>query len=326
MAAIKDFQGDCSNQYTLKCDKRVWVFWDRILPHVGYADQGMTTDALIDDAVAFACYCLDEYQDFPDRPAAYNFRSSLWDAMTGFSKLGAFSHEVSERIDEHLRNRRVQQLYLEHCVRCKGKDGSPFDVPISDYWTKRSRAHEFPSFPVHNGFSEIPHPLYSHLDLGNLRESVACALVFKHLGSQEVTVALSKETRAELANYLGRFQMSAEEALLIILSTILRFVPLNSAYSDSFRSDLFDRYLACKTFVLRWIDQLAIFESLAAEGDEYGRVLVERISVLNKKLESGQSLLDYMADDPSPREALEEVVSQVPKLDKYERMGGSGML
>ncbi|NBB81111.1 MAG: hypothetical protein GVY36_17010 [Verrucomicrobia bacterium] len=326
MADKETVRGNSRNQYAFRCDKRVWVFWERILPQIGYANKGITSDVLIDDAVAFACYCLDEYQDFPAHPAAYNFRRCLWDAMTGFRKLGSFTHEVSERIDEHLRNRRVQQLYLEHCVRYEGKDGGAFDVPSSDYWTKRSRAHEFPSFPVYEGCSKIQHPLYSHLDLDNLRESAACTLIFKYMGFKEVTVSLAKGTNQSLASYLGRFQMSAEEALLAILGTFQKFIPLNSVYSDSLRADLFDRYLACKTFVLRWLDQLAIFESLAAEGDESGRIIVERLAIFNRRLQSGQSLLDYMADEPSPQEAQEADDPQIPTLDRHERLGGGGML
>jgi len=326
MAKSKKLLSKSKNQFTFKCDKRVWAFWERILPQVGYANQGMTTDVLIDDAVAFACFCLGEYEDFPERPAAYNFRSCLWDSMTGFGQLSSFTHEVSERIDELLRNRRVQQLYLEFFVRSGNAGSAPLDDLGKGYWTKRSRADELPSFPVYEGFSEIPNPLYSHLDLENLRESVACALIFKYLGSQEVTVRLTEATSRTLASYLGRCQMSAEEALLIILSTIQKFMPLNSVYTDSFRQDLFDRYLACKTFVLRWLDQLAIFESLASEGDEYGRIVVERLAVLNKRLQSGQSLLDYMAVDPFPQEAQEAENPQIPALDRYERLGGGGML
>ena len=100
-------RGDAYLQLSFKCDKRLWAYWARILPQVGYPEFNLTTEVLIDDAVSFACYCLDEFEDFPDEPAAYNFRSSLWDAMTGFAKLSSFTHEVSERVDEQLRNRRV---------------------------------------------------------------------------------------------------------------------------------------------------------------------------------------------------------------------------
>ena len=326
MAKSEEFRVNSDNQFTFKCDKRLWAFWERILPQVGYADRGLSTEELVDDAVAFACYCLEEYDDFPERPAAHNFRSCLWDAMTGFERLSSFTHDVSERIDEHLRNRRVQQLYLEFFVRSRETDGAPVDDLGKNFWTKRSRSDEFPSFPVYEGFSDIPNPLYSHLDLENLRESVSCALIFNYLGAQEVTLTLTEETSQTLAKYLGRFQMRAEEALLIILSTTQRFMPLNSVYSNSFREDLFDRYLACKTLVLRWLDQLAIFESLASEGDESGRIVVERLAVLNKRLRSGQSLLDYMADDPFPREAQQANDPQMPVLDRFERLGGGGML
>lgn len=326
MAKNKNSEAKSSSQFTFNCDKRLWVYWERILPHLGYAEHGISTDALIDDAVAFACYCLSEYENFPTRPAAYNFRSCLWDAMTGFESLSGFTHDVSERIDEHLRNRRVQQLYLEFFVRSRANEGTPAEDIGGGYWTKRSRADEFPSFPVHEGFFKIPTPLYSHLTLEDLRESVSCALIFNYLGSQEVSVSLTKPTSQTLANYLGRFQMSGEEALLIILSSVQKFMPLNSVFSDSFRADLLDRYLACKTLVLRWLDQLAIFESLASEGDEYARILVERLAVLNKRLQSGQSLLDYMADDPFPRGGVEVDNPQMSKLNRYERLGGGGML
>lgn len=321
----KDLQEHEATEYTFKCDRRLWLFWDKILPHVGYAEHGMTVSRLIEDAVDFACYCLEEYKDFPDDLAAYCFRSCLWDSMTGFRKLRDFTHEVFERIDEQLRNRRVQQLYLEFFVRSRAIDGSFVDDLGEGYWTQHDRSGEFPSLPAIEGLNGIPHPLCANVDLADLRESISCALIFGNQGSQKVTIGLSQATNIQLSNYLGRFQIAAEDALLVILDAIQKFIPLNSIYSNSFREDLLDRYLACKTFVLRWLDQLAIFDSLSLEGDEYARLLVERLAVVNKRLSSGQSLLDYMADDLT-QSVKGKADSQSHDLSLFEQLGGKAML
>ena len=74
-------RGDAYLQLSFKCDKRLWAYWARILPQVGYPEFNLTTEVLIDDAVSFACYCLDEFEDFPDEPAAYSTATGSWSTL-----------------------------------------------------------------------------------------------------------------------------------------------------------------------------------------------------------------------------------------------------
>lgn len=314
--------------YTFNILERVWLYWERVLPRVAYAKYGMSTHTLVDDGVAFVCYCLDEMdlEKFPVKPAKYNFRDTVWDAITGFGELSNYVEEVSERIDDLLRNRRIHQLYLEHCLRARGSGKQDDRTKRTGYWTKKTRADDILAFPSHDGVKGIWRPLYSHLSQGNLRESVNCALVLGHIQAKEVTVTLSPDTQEQFNKYLGRFQIPAVAALTLILTLLQRYMPLNSTYTNSFRGDLFDRYLACKTINLRWLDQVAIYESLAFEGDDYARIVAERLSVLNKNLKSGQSVAEFMSGELTARENPDTDYSLATDLKLHERLGAEGMI
>ncbi len=341
------FSASTPCSFTFRCQTRVWDMWERILPRIAYAEFGMSTDTLIDDGVAFCSYCLGEYKDLPKEGKPYLFPRILWNAMTGFYDLDVFVTEVSEHIDDLIRNRRIHQLYMEHFLAARGiehpKDARPFGVNKNLMGDERLE-----TTPIYSNILDaVKHPLQAQMSLATLRYDMKCAGILpiipdelsdirkgdsedSRLGNylnKEVTMTLTQQTFEDLSPYLDIFKITPNQALPIILSQLQYFIPVTTGcYSDSFRADLFLRYLACKTLCWRWVEQIAIFETLAVESEAYSRIIAERLSVLNSEMESGQSLPEFMAEELTAREDPATDYSQATELRSHERVGGRNML
>jgi len=309
-------------QYSFYCTTLLWKYWTLALPRGAYSEIGASHHELIDDAVAFAVYCMDDSDGHPKRNGTpLQFKQNLWNAMTAFGDLTRAVSETSERLDDLTRDLRIHELYMEQAVGISRKDkGREFKVKKS--LAEHPSLKGYPQVKV----GDIKQPLYSGTRLNRLRLAFAASGAQFLSSRSEAKVQLSKDTLDDLNPYLDIYKISVVQVILVVMRLIEQYMPLVGSYSKSFRADLMGRKLACKTFTLRVLDTLTHVEGIATGVVDLSSSTAERIAVLANGLRDGMSLPEFMAGEMAAREDPDTDFSEATEMTDAERLWALGKL
>jgi hypothetical protein len=82
----------------------------------------------------------------------------------------------------------------------------------------------------------------------------------------------------------------------MVLEQLRPFINLLDDFSDSFREDLFLRRMACRTLVVRAVEQANVTLDTGTRLVAAGTTIAERLSVLKNRLQGGESLTEFLGE------------------------------
>lgn len=315
--------GDLDLQtFTLSCNPSVGKFWSLYLPQMLYTKTGISMHELVDDAVSFYTYCFDTAPPFSCGRDALGFQRCAWNAMTRLYSLDKMLIEVTESLDDALRDIRIYTLYLEQANGLQGipslheKERKP-PYGIEKHFLEDPALEPFPNY---SDLRKIKHLLFSHVDSEELREFVQDSPSRAWCDSAQVLeIQLSRATVRDFERVTAQFEISLPEAIRLALTQVRIFFTLSTSYSDSFREDLFMRRLNCRTLEHRWVELLSLAETTVFRTLDYCKTIAQRYSLISHGVPGGMTITEFFADHETLRDQGADLSDKVAMTDEDRR-------